>query len=132
MGKEFVPYEQSLALKNLGFNEECLSHYVKGNEYKDWTLYQEGGTFFASDYPEHIVAPLYQQAFRWFREKHDLVVCQERDGGWWLFTVKDVSTEDDEGALEIKELNVSRDTYEDAELACLQNLIEIVKEKQDG
>ena len=27
MNKEFVPYEESLALKELGFDEPCLAHW---------------------------------------------------------------------------------------------------------
>ena len=28
MDKEFVPYEQALALKELGFDEPCLAHLI--------------------------------------------------------------------------------------------------------
>ncbi len=28
MNKEFIPYEQALALKELGFDEPCFGYYV--------------------------------------------------------------------------------------------------------
>lgn len=39
MNKEFVPYEESLELKELGFDEECLAYYTTGNPV---TLDKEG------------------------------------------------------------------------------------------
>ena len=32
MEKEFIPYEQALALKELGFEEECLDFYDDNKE----------------------------------------------------------------------------------------------------
>jgi hypothetical protein len=69
-------------------------------------------------------APLYQQAFRWFREKYNL-----------MYTIEEVWEEDTEYyVVEITTHNRVDDflqecTYEEAELACLKKLIEIVKNK---
>ena len=68
MKNEFIPYEQALALKELGFDESCYNQYTDGTLDLPCTKY---------DYPdcvESIPAPLYQQAFRWFREKYNLEV----------------------------------------------------------
>ena len=70
MEKEFVPYDESLALKELGFDEDCFGYYVNAEldltwKFSDCSLYQ--------DTHISILAPLYQQAFRWFREKHGLI-----------------------------------------------------------
>ena len=68
MEKEFIPYEQALALKELGFDEPCLNFYFRGEaliEMKAIHTFKEDS--------ECIKAPLYQQAFRWFREKHGLI-----------------------------------------------------------
>lgn len=35
MQKEFIPYEQALALKELGFDKPCFGYYV---ETKEWIL----------------------------------------------------------------------------------------------
>ena len=59
MNKEFVKYEQALALKELGFDEPCIGYY------------DEGGNLY-TEMVEVLKAPLYQQAFRWFRENHGL------------------------------------------------------------
>ena len=124
MNKEFCTYEQALALKELGFDEPCFGSYVKGNEYKDWTLYFEGGTFLAKDYPEFISTPLYQQAFRWSRDEYKLVFnfisySIVKPGEYhWSITWHDVA----------KASGIVK-TYEEAEQACLYKLIEICKNK---
>jgi hypothetical protein len=71
MNKEFIPYEEALALKELGFEEPCLRYYVPREEYSDksitYVLDWDG-----INYTKDCKAPLYQQAFRWFREKYNL------------------------------------------------------------
>jgi hypothetical protein len=118
MNKEFIPYEQALALKELGFDEECFGRYV--NRKLGWY------TVYSFDDDEMVVnTPLYQQAFRWFRDKYQLhpeIVVQLGfkhwnvnvlpNGGWLKGTTP-----------------TGFNTYEEAELACLKKLIEIVKEK---
>ena len=135
MEKEFTTYTQALALKELGFDEPCFGSYVRGNEYKDWTLYFKGGTFFAKDYPEFITVPLYQQTFRWFREKHNLcgeVYTVNMGAIDYTFQIRDLYSED------IKHNNFEANTggyigtfltYEEAESVCLDKLIEIIKNK---
>ena len=87
--KEFVPYEQALELKELGFDEPCLAHLIG---FGDGTIengkyvinYQQ--VFYPNDFIESddkaeelglhpfgiCGVPLYQQAFRWFRDKYNL------------------------------------------------------------
>jgi len=65
MEKEFVPYEQALELKELGFDEPCLGFYERNQE----LIIQE---CFITDfhfYSLQCVAPTYQQAFRWLYQK---------------------------------------------------------------
>ena len=104
---EFIPYEQALELKELGFKEECLSYY-EGESFSYHLATMTSG----DDYI--IPAPLYQQAFRWFREKYNLHHFIERDG-YVYYAVCQHS------------FNEACKTYEEAELACLKKLIEIVK-----
>jgi hypothetical protein len=119
MEKEFVPYELALELKQLGFDERCLGGYstsTKKLEFYSRPLIT--GDSFTVD------APTFTQTFRWFREKYGLL-CYIRKVGksyWYNIDAEDGSTLDDqfEGRF---------DTYEEAELACLQKLIEIVKQK---
>jgi hypothetical protein len=74
-------------------------------------------------------APLYQQAFRWFREKYSniefsLPLKKQKDLGvfWGGF----IQTENDNFG---KSYGSNFKTYEEAELECLKKLIEIVKNK---
>jgi hypothetical protein len=115
MGKEFVNYEQAIALKELGFDEKCLMYY----DYS-WTLIESG--------VYECKAPLYQQAFRWFREKHNLFGCIDLHTSTpihWYIRIDDIIKNDYIYHSEDNDLKFK--TYEEAELECLKKLIEIVK-----
>ena len=105
MKKEFVPYELAVKLKELGFDEECLSYYFN----KQLSFGSK------TSYGEVVEAPLFQQAFRWFREKYNLHFPIAVSDGFWFF--------------ERWRIGVYK-TYEEAELACLTKLIEIVETKR--
>jgi hypothetical protein len=127
MNKEFVPYEQAISLKELEFDEKCFSFYDSDRElYESEGYYKKG--YNVSD--EEVIAPLYQQAFRWFREKHNIEgfivpLISERKGISFEERVYE--------ALIIfkgnKKIKPGFKTYEEAELDCLKKLIEIVKNK---
>ena len=103
MNKEFIPYEQALELKELGFDDYNIAWYAVVDEKPKMVFL---------NYGSHLCAPLYQQAFRWFREKYDLFISiMHYENG---YSIND-----------LRRFN----TYEEAELACLKKLIEIVKNK---
>ena len=130
MNKEFIPYEQALALKGIGFDEPCFSCY-----YIDGTLMDspnEDGTIYPGDnllinhtnnYCEEgqsCSAPTYSQAFSFFRKKYGLdnavlenryVIEREEDLPKWYYGFK---------------------TYGESELACLVKLIEISNKIKDS
>jgi hypothetical protein len=139
MEKEFVRHEISLELKQLGFDEPCFYQYVR-----DFDNYGElipitsetnhpilrnnqqvshcsGGDCFA--------APLYQQVFRWFREKYELdsyikpsLLGTKKVYDFYIwFTNK-------EGERDLFIGMNNEYTYEEAEIECLLKLIEFVKE----
>ena len=128
---EFIPYEQALELKELGFDEVCLGYYdTEGLKVSsDWYLnpHNKNSLFLESHITNNpkISAPLYQQSFRWFREKYKLIFHIECDYNIFLGYIH--------GYIPIYSLYpYSGDcykTYEEAELACLNKLIEIVKNK---
>ena len=123
--KEFIPYELALDLKELGFDETCFSYYEGESFSNHLCLMEHNGK---DDYI--ISAPLYQQAFRWFREKHnlDLSINTVYTGYNELTTKNYSAVVDDCGSF----TNVGfYKTYEEAELACLKKLIEIVKERRN-
>jgi len=127
MEKEFIPYEQALALRELGFDEPCFGVYYT----KDGDVRKCGSNEIGD-------APLYQQAFRWFREKYKLSCSIELTDNsrhyYYDFTIYDSKNRDynDEDCFDsCKRIydDGKFGTYEEAELECLKKLIEIVKEK---
>jgi hypothetical protein len=137
MEKEFVPYEPTLALKDIGYQNPnpiggyrggAIFYYDKGSE-----LFYDGLPMYSSSYHEgQIIAPLYQQVFRWFRENHKLVCLPEPTGSWRYschYRSEDKDGKHWVGYLRDKENKIIfYDSYEEAELACLKKLIEIAKE----
>ena len=76
--KEFIPYEQALDLKKLGFDEPCFATYnsdKKVNRNPSHNMEDlpiEGQPYYWNNskiYKSCITAPLYQQAFRWLYQK---------------------------------------------------------------
>ncbi len=122
--KDFVPYEEALALKELGFDEPCFAFFQV--EYTELlpTMVDDDEEYRLTGYrtcsnlemPKHYTsAPTFSQAFRWFRAKYGLdnavlkdrlVIETQEDLPNWYYGFK---------------------TYEEAELACLRKLIEIVQ-----
>ena len=126
MEKEFVPYVLSKQIKQLGFNEECFGYYVDVEVANPFLVINrisdtQGGYF--------TLAPLWQQAFRWFREKYETSgeissdFYLEGKDNEWEYNIYQLGKEDDGY---VGTINIFK-TYEDAELECLKKLIEIVK-----
>jgi hypothetical protein len=125
MEKEFIPYEQALALKELGFDEKCLGYY-------------DGSKTPMVKLTKHstISAPLYQQAFRWFREKYNLhhEIFQLQKSCSYNFKIRTIEYKSDMkpfGDNKVIYEDGSWKKYESTELECLKKLIEIVKENVD-
>lgn len=70
MNKQFVLYELALKLKERGFNEECLA--VWDNQTKELFMNDTREVNINQIPSIFTLAPLWQQAFDWFREKHNL------------------------------------------------------------
>jgi len=127
MNKEFCTYEQALALKELGFDEPCFLGYKMEDLFELFTkglVYNSIYETFNETTNLSCTAPLYQQAFRWFREKHELVVdwnhSQYDNAGSYIgVSIKNIH-------LEETVVGVYK-TYEAAESDCLDKLLEIVK-----
>ena len=119
MEKEFVPYELAVKLKEIGFDEECFGAYHNEN-YLDLESEEY-------DYSYAVKAPLFQQAFRWFREKYNMpckIEASQEDlkvnAYHYFYQIQTGS--------HIVGFGIQHNlTYEEAELACLTKLIEIVE-----
>ena len=154
MNKEFIPYEQALALKELGFDEPSFKAYdSKGvlqkctSDY--WDISSLNRINEATTSNLKVLAPTFSQCFKFFREKYSLVheiSWSKYKGGsefdYDIFSLvlptdDELGDEDDiasDKSMETYDSLVEKDfkhksseTYEEAELACLIKLIEICK-----
>jgi hypothetical protein len=135
MEQEFVPYTEALELKAIGFDEPCAMYWSPEMDGSMQMWYHQDKRFDEaigsqnSDNAEWVTctAPLYQQAFSWFRDEHKLFgqvnVC--------TYFIYDMSNNDGfHPTLKmIKEYDRLCNNYEESELECLKKLIEIVKNK---
>jgi hypothetical protein len=124
MEKEFIAYEQALALKELGFDEPCFKYIYVGDTGNNIDHYLEVVPSKAKNYNEDslsISQPTFSQSFRWFREKHGLVIV--------IKPIADKRLELGYNLTKNGLIMGAYTTYEKAELACLKNLIEISKNK---
>lgn len=127
--KDFAPYEQALELKELGFDEPCFACVDEDG------VYLKGDIRFNSTIQSY--APLYQQAFRWFREKHSLFhnIWNYTHGEPTDLVPNGFTYSIDEdwitiiGKKENGYFEKYYNTYEEAESACLDKLIEITQTK---
>jgi hypothetical protein len=117
--KDFVPPQESLVLKELGFDKPCLMYWndfgkTSMNRFQLLNNIDE----WCQDYIE---APTLSQAFRWFRKKYKLSGLVEIGTHEYSFIIFD---EEKDSRKITSSIN---GTYEEAELACLRKLIEIIK-----
>ena len=138
MEEQFIAHKHALALKELGFDEPCFAFYAIPNV--------ENKLFFDIDPDDgeltslnqnqiyhnnlsevgRISAPLKQQAFRWFREKYGMYSHIKTSGKISVLEFTWVSN----GKYGFFSKN-GFETYEEAELECLNKLIEIVETKSE-
>lgn len=136
MEKHFATYNQSLALKELGFDEPSMAFYqVEYTEESpvmvdDDSQYRLTGwrTCRNSEIPKHYTsAPLKSQVFEWMRDKHILSAHIDdftaNDGQVrYDFSIRELGSQDDNP-------NGVYEEYSDAESACIDALIKRVKQR---
>ena len=123
MEKEFVPYELALRLKELGFDKSTFGGWCHPfNNHKPYLQLNQEGEY-------DITAPTFSQALRWFRENYGL---------WFRPDYYDEMKEYNfQGSIhELGKYSAVADignhkTPEEAELACLEKLLEIVESKSE-
>jgi len=123
MNREFITYEQALELKELGFDEKCFaamdmySNIDYGSEMYDFIRNSE------TVQSTWAALPLYQQAFRFFREKGFLIDITSHDKDDYEFYIRWHPNK--------PILSDYYNTYEETELECLKKLIEIAKKRNN-
>jgi|688.fasta_scaffold91014_5 hypothetical protein len=142
--KEFVPYQPSLDMKELGFDEPCFAIWSGIDELNfsitdTIRLYSsefsingtQSSKFYVNDFNSlRVAAPTFSQALRWFSEKQEIegFVHKSIEGNYY-FVIKRIGNNESNMYEFTKTSPKTFDTYEEAELECLKKLIEIVKNK---
>jgi hypothetical protein len=149
MNKEFLSYEMALELKKLGFDEPCIGNYrkvqvtdAKTGNCSESIIYLDV-MHFTINFNENnkdtdASALTFYQTFRFFREQFNWQASIEatkdqhsRELGYnyWIWN--------SETGLEYHTMPMNKPsgdwefkTYEEAEIACLLKLIEIIKTNQ--
>jgi hypothetical protein len=132
MTKEFVPYELAVKLKELGFDEPCFGYYHNLGS-KQLLLSSKDLREDNNDSIEYFPSPTFSQVFRFFRDKHNIdawvqpfVMTKSNcamylpDESYSYFIFKD-------GKYAGGEVDFIK--FEEAEISCLNKVIEIVKKK---
>ena len=129
MEKEFVPFELAVKLKTLGFDEPCLGYLDCDRHF----IFNEVKSNFLDC---EIKIPTFSQAFRWFRDKYNIFPeivtdCNTEPKFCYTYTrffgnQNDLSSKEWGWENNIGQYSLLYRTYEEAELACLEKLIEIV------
>jgi hypothetical protein len=128
MDKEFVTYEVALALKELGYDDtpwfgNQASLYDVDGEH---TMYTNYGVMYSGLSDGYIPAPLKQQVFRWFREKYEVYATITTETGEGLYHHFIIQGND-----AFFTWSKIYYTYEEAENACIDKLIEIAKQQDN-
>ena len=118
MEKEFVPYKLALRMKALGFDFIVIAW---SDVYTNHIIFMSPDNWCdMNKHKECISRPTFSQCFRWFREKHN------------LHCAVNTHTSSTNQLTYICSLEFGKKlTYEEAELACLEKLIEIVESKSE-
>ena len=126
MEKEFVNYEQALALKELGFDEPCFGYYFNKSKVLMVISEKDINYLTGTSNTTFTSAPTFSQCFRFFREKYGLIsyvhpLALLQDTKKWCYEITNFESSWDEDS--------DLHTLEEAEQACLLELINICKKK---
>jgi hypothetical protein len=125
MKQEFVPYELAVKLKALGFDEPCFGYYSESELVFNTHTNNAMQRF-------RFAAPTRSQAFRWFRDIHNMfheIQIDRTTKPKFCYAVFHYEHYGNYEEIKIGEWSLYR-THEEAESACLDVIIEI-KSKQD-
>jgi hypothetical protein len=124
--KLFVPYHLAIQLRDIGFDELCITHYVSEIYGLDLDP-DEIGTNNSPLIKDAVSAPTYQQAFDWFREEKDLfarIECTNtKTKDAWEY---EVTSQNDRMFRRF----VQPTTFIEMQDECLTRLIQTVKENK--
>lgn len=113
MKEQFVPYDMSLELKEIGFDEDCLKLWEHTSIY---TVLVDPSEFKKVVSERFVKAPLYQQVFKWFRNTYTMNSYVDGAGfKGYQYCIN--------GTV----VGKTFPSYEEAELECIKELIKFIK-----
>lgn len=121
--KIFVTKDQAIALKELGFNEQCLAHFeisglVSNSELSDdWICLDDLYKRYNGTNEYVYDAPTLYQAQQWLIKNKKYSIEPHYDDGW-VCCITDIKTG------EWENIDAKYDTYEDALLTGINEYIE--------
>ena len=128
MEKLFIPYELALKLKEEGFNEECFGVFEKEtNKFKfhEPIKNEKCGGWYSSN---QCSAPIFDQAFDWFRDKHNWHISIQLNGNippfYYWQALSTIERDYKNNAI------VSHSIYtsdREAKITCIEAMIEKIK-----
>ena len=127
MKENFIPFEEAKELKELGFDEPCFAYYEISSLLKEgyrirYVEHENSNPLKQSIIGGYCLAPLFQQAFSFFREEYDLIGIVQTNGcGDFDYYIT--------GGSDFEENTSYWTSYEEAQLECLKMLIKLSKEK---
>ena len=126
MDKNFVPFVESLELRQLGFDEPCFGRYDAKGDHKGKIWYEHPNRGQDTIPVGDVLAPTFSQAFCFFREHQDWAIDS------WIQPYLSEQPKQYEAFYWTRGEKVSVGLFSshgEAELACIRKLIEIVKNK---
>lgn len=114
--EQFLSYEYSLIMKELGFSDPCFGWY---NKEKNLLIYYLYNVDQMTD--DMILAPQYKQFFKWVEKKYDIISYFTFERNSWVYNILGYDF------VIISELQKN---IEIAELECLKKIFKIIQ--KDG
>lgn len=132
MQEQFVPYGLAVRLKKINFHENCMAYFFKGGKINNYfnKYYNNNKLAVIQPFAFHCTAPLWQQAFDWFREKHNLhstiiyISKTSIDSGGYMIMIDYINPH--KAILDYD----SYKTHKEARQALLNKLIKIVENEK--
>lgn len=127
--EEFVPPHIAIAMMELGYNKPCFGFYWWDSHE---LCYDRG--IFKSEELERIGAPTYQAALKWFRDEYNLrgFIGFRPNVKKFDYHIYDMGLSGREYVKQRPLMAYNKDpkvgTHKEAELGCLEKMIEFVKD----
>lgn len=128
----FVPFEESLILKELGFDEECFVVYINGKfkpRYKSRNSSFKPNQKLDSFKMEYCTAIIWDQVFKWLRDKHNIELIINKVFSVNEFCLLIIHTDNNHDDLIVDEVYPEK-SFEDIRLLGLIKILKIIKEKE--